>query len=42
MATVDRGGPIHISDDLYQMLIPIKVDIRRFFRAEVENVLEMT
>ena len=40
MALVDRGGLIHISDDLYQVFIAIEVHIRRFFR--VENALEMS
>ena len=39
-ATVDRGGLIHISDDLYRVFVAIEVDIRRFLR--IENALEMT
>ena len=40
MAIVDRGGPIHISNDLFRVFVVIEHGIRRHFR--VENAREMT
>ena len=40
MAIVDRGGLIHISDDLFRVFIAIELEICRHFR--VENAQEMT
>ena len=40
MTTIDRGGLIHISDDLNRVFVAIEVDIRRFLR--IDNALEMT
>ena len=39
MAIVDRGGLIHISDNLFRVFIAIELEIRRHFR--VENAQEM-
>ena len=40
MAIVDRGGLVHISDDLYRVFVAIELHIRKFFN--VENAREMT
>ena len=38
MAIVDRGGLIHINDDLYRVFVAIELHIRKFFK--IENALQ--
>ena len=40
MAIVDRGGLVHISDDLYRVFVVIELHIRKFLK--IENAQEMT
>lgn len=39
LAIVDRGGLIHISDDLYQVFVAAELEIRNFFRIEKAQAL---
>lgn len=40
MAIVDRGGLVHISDDLCRVFVAIELHIRKFFK--IENAQEIT
>ena len=39
LSLVDRGGLIHISDDLYQVFVAVELEVRSFFRIEKAHEL---
>ena len=39
LSLVNRGGLIHISDDLYRVFVAIELEIRNFFRIEKAQAL---
>ena len=39
LSLVDRGGLIHISDDLYQVFVAVELEVRNFFRIEKAHEL---
>ena len=39
LSLVDRGGLIHISDDLYRVFVAVELEIRKFFRIEKAQAL---
>ena len=39
LSLVDRGGLIHISDDLYRVFVAVEMEIRKFFKIEKAQAL---